>query len=304
MDDKKEKLLPGTVASHSIQGEKGFAKIKMLLDATGGLSLSQVCAVTGLEGTTVQNWVKRGWVAHPKGKKYEETHIARVLIINALKECIKLEHIALLMTYVNGDSENDSESIINESDLYDYLCDALERFGHVDDMPKGGVESVVERVIKDYKGPTASSFQRIRKALTIMIYACVCTDVKRRTEAMMGQVLRELDDPDGFVAEVSVNESAAPEEEAPEEEAPEVQSDVVRETATGKSSGAEEARRTVAQALREWDMARVESIIDEDDKSHENPADTDSPGEADADSGKQAEGAGAATQKPWYFRRN
>ena len=188
MDVKKEKISPGTATSQGMHGEKGFAKIKMLLEATGGLSLSQVCAVTGLEGTTVQNWVKRGWVARPKGKKYEEKHIARVLIINALKECIKLEHIALLMAYVNGDNERDNAETIKECDLYDFLCDALQRLGNVDDMPKGGVEAVVENAIKNYKGPTESSHIRIRKALTIMIYACVCTDVKRRTETMMDQV--------------------------------------------------------------------------------------------------------------------
>ena len=302
MDDKNEKLLPGTMTTQGTQGEKGFAKIKMLLEATGGLSLSQVCAVTGLEGSTVQNWVKRGWVAHPRGKKYEESHIARVLIINALKECIKLEHVALLMAYVNGSSEGDNESLINECDLYDFLCDALQQLGRVDDMPKGGVEAVVDKVIKNYKGPAVSSLHRVRKALTIMIYACVCTDVKRRTEAMMGQVLRELDNPDGFAAEIT--ESAEGDEVEVEEEAAELQSAAAQVTEPEKSTGAEETRRTVAQALREWDMARVESIIEEENQSPEVSAETDSRGVTGADPGKQAQGAESAAQKPWYFRRN
>jgi len=195
MGDLRERLLPGTTTTYFEKGQKGFAKVDMLIKATGGLNLSQVCSVTGLEGSTIQNWVKRGWVVNPRGKKYDEVHIARILIINALKECIKLEHIALLMRYVNGLTEDRSDDIIRESELFNYLCDALEMLGQEDDLSRSGVEAIVRTVIKDYVGPTPDAGERIRKALTIMIFACVCTDVKRRTEAMMGHVLKELRNP-------------------------------------------------------------------------------------------------------------
>ena len=244
MGDTREKLLPGTATTYVEHGEKGFSKIEMLLEATGGLNLSQVCAVTGLEGSTIQNWVKRGWVSHPNGKKYEEKHIARILIINALKECIKLEHIALLMNYVNGTAVDNNDYIIRESELYNLLCDALGRMGKAQDQSRGGVEAVVEILIRGYKSPKPDSSARIRKALTLMIYACVCTDVKRRTEAMMKQILHDLDN-----------------QESTE---PEVSEDAEAETAQGtpaETESAAESRKTVAQALREWDISSVEKVI-------------------------------------------
>ena len=192
MGDLRERLLPGTTTTYFEKGQKGFAKIEMLILATGGLNLSQVCAVTGLEGSTIQNWVKRGWVANPRGKKYDEIHIARILIINALKECIKLEHISRLMSYVNGPNEDKDRAIIKESELFNYLCDALEMMGQADDLSRNGVESIVETVIKNYAGPTPDARDRINKALTVMVFACVCTDVKRRTESMMSHILGEL----------------------------------------------------------------------------------------------------------------
>ena len=308
MDDNKELLMPGKTTSNSARSEKGFEKIKILLEATGGLSLSQVCAVAGLEGSTVQNWVKRGWVAHPNGKKYEEKHIARILIINALKECIKLEHIVLLMDYVNVNPEDNRESIIKESLLYDYLCDALQRLGGVDDMPKGGVESVVEKIIRDYNGPTESSRVRIRKALTIMICACVCTDVKRRTEAMMGQVLRELEKPDSRIPEPVARESSGDNKKAGVGDSAEIREKAtdnsVRVAGAAGATGAPETRRTVAQALREWDMARVESIIEEENESEDAAASSVSEVEKTAEAEKKVESADSAAQKPWYFRRN
>jgi len=244
MGDTREKLLPGTATTYVEHGEKGFSKIEMLLEATGGLNLSQVCAVTGLEGSTIQNWVKRGWVSHPNGKKYEEKHIARILIINALKECIKLEHIALLMNYVNGTAVDNNDYIIRESDLYNLLCDALGRMGKAQDQSRGGVEAVVEILIRGYKSPKPDSSARIRKALTLMIYACVCTDVKRRTEAMMKQILHDLDHQESTEPEVSEDAEAETAQVTPAE-----------------TESAAESRKTVAQALREWDISSVEKVI-------------------------------------------
>ena len=291
MGDMKEKLLPGTATPYNDRGEKGFAKIEMLLDATGGLSLSQVCAVTGLEGSTIQNWVKRGWVAHPMGKRYEEVHIARILIINALKECIKLEHIALLMSYVNGYGGYMSGGIIKESALYNFLCDALEKMGHVNDSSRGGVESVVEVVIRDYKGPKADSKVRIRNALTVMIYACVCTDVKRRTEAMMDKILLDLENPSRVIAEIEELQETV-EDKAYTAEIAESFEETKDEPPTETESSMM-ARKTVSQALREWDVSSVSSveriIID-----HNEPG---------RDSGPGGGAEEKASNRPWYLKR-
>jgi len=268
---------PGNVSS-SVPDEKGFAKIKLLLEATGGLSLSQVSSVTGLEGSTIQNWVKRGWVEHPKGKKYEEVHVSRILIINALKECIKLEHIDLLMSYVNGKTQDGSEAIIKESTLYSYLCEALKQSGRADDHSRGGVEAVVENVIRDYSDPNPNSRIRIRKALTLMIFACVCTDVKRRTEAMMGQILKELENPKPLAVRPKLELDKEP-EPVPLSEPDESFSDVI------------ETRKTVSQALREWDISSVEKIIIDHDEDARNNIQKEEPAEAKPPS------------KPWYIRK-
>jgi len=244
MSDTKEKLLPG-IEAYIEPREKGFSKIAMLLEATGGLSLSQVCAVTGLEGSTIQNWVKRGWVAHPRGKKYEEVHIARILIINALKECIKLEHIAQLMSFVSGDG-NEGDGIIKESELFSLLCEALSRMGQA-----SGVEAVVEELLQDYEGPTPGAGTRLKKALSLMMYACVCTDVKRRTESMMRQVLHELESPE----EIEEEETKKEDEKEPQ---PQQAVETEEEDSNGKP-------KTVAQTLREWDAGSVEKMIIDDD---------------------------------------
>ncbi|MCL2044970.1 MAG: DUF1836 domain-containing protein [Oscillospiraceae bacterium] len=311
MVDNQVKPLPESMSSQSTYGERSFAKIAMLLEATGGLSLSQVCAVTGLEGSTIQNWVKRGWVAHPKGKKYEDVHVARILIINALKDCIKLEHIALLMSYVNG-SDDGKKAIIKESKLYDYLSQALQRLGQADDLSQSGVEAVVETVIADFDHDDLYGRFRIRKALAVMIYACVCTDVKRRTETMMEQVINELENPDSISESDLILESSSA-INISDVTLCNVISEPSKEKAVQEDSqatAADENRKTIAQALREWDLAQNEENEQVDDSKDEDESEkeesmpviaSEKEDEAEKQDGDETQ---TQPQRPLYFRRD
>jgi len=261
--------------------DKGFAKVKMLLEATGGLSLSQVCAVTGLEGTTIQNWVKRGYVDNPIGKMYGEVQIARILIINSLKECIIPARIVLLMNYVNGKPGINRQPIIKESELYNYLCEVLKLSGKSDDYSKSGVESIINSVIRDYSSPSPEARVKVRKALTLMIFACMCADVKRKVEAMMGQILNELENP----VPIAAAPAKLPKLELISEPEPAYEAPLEAEEV------AVEGRKKVSQALREWDISSVERIIiDHDEEARNNIS-------ADDDDKKPA-------NKPWYVRKS
>jgi len=292
MADTREKSLPG-IEAYIEPGEMGFSKIEMLLNATGGLSLSQVCAVTGLEGSTIQNWVKRGWVAHPRGKRYEEVHIARILIINALKECIKLEHISQLMDYVSGLGGKEGQPLIKESELFNYLCKALSIMGQV-----SGVEKAVEEVISDYEGPAPEAKIKLQKALSVMMYACVCSDVKRRTESMMRQVLDELENPIKYTAKPAPKPAPKPistsdlTPASDKKVAPDLIEEDEIEMAVDISEFEEEeqvpeAKKTIAQTLREWDVSSVERIIIDHDSESE----------------KKKEDQSKLVNRPWFSRK-
>ena len=74
-----------------------FEAIRPAFAVTGGLMLSQVVEMTGLGGSTIQNWIKRGWIMSPVDKKYSERQVARILIIDLLRKSMKLENILRLM---------------------------------------------------------------------------------------------------------------------------------------------------------------------------------------------------------------
>ena len=112
-------FVPGTSIPH--EGGGMFSVFRPMIQATDGLTLRQVCSITGLEPSTIQNWIKRGFVSHPVEKKYRERQLARILLISALRDCMKIDSIGELLTIVNGDTEDTSDDIISEEQLYDYL---------------------------------------------------------------------------------------------------------------------------------------------------------------------------------------
>ena len=80
------RIIPGTTMKFTEQArESAFSVISPVLEATGGLTLSQLSKLTGLEGTTIQNWIKRGWVSATRGKKYSEKQVLRRKSLSSVK---------------------------------------------------------------------------------------------------------------------------------------------------------------------------------------------------------------------------
>ena len=158
--------------------------LKSLLDTvqrTDGFTLSQVCAFTGLEGSTVQNWVKRGFVAHPENKKYRERQIARILIISALRDALGIDGIVSLMSYVNGDVEDEADDIVSEAKLLGYFTAALSSVGNDE------ISIAVRKVTSDF-GKDTEAGTRLCNALAVMVTAAQAAVLKKRAERQLEQI--------------------------------------------------------------------------------------------------------------------
>lgn len=173
------KWIPGTVMPYADVQGSAFALFRPMIRAADGLTLGQVSAITGLEYSTVQNWVKRGFVAHPVRKKYYDRHLARILLISVMRDCMKIEEIGELLGMVNGDATDESDDIISEMQLYDDLCEVI----RVTDLGASTEEirRAVGVVTADYVGPTAGARRRL--TLALMTMACAYTASRYKTEA-------------------------------------------------------------------------------------------------------------------------
>lgn len=199
------KLIPGTAIPypalpeggsapwHAGEGRSGttnsaFALFRPMIRAADGLSLSQVCSITGLEPSTVQNWVKRGFVAHPVKKKYYDRQVARILLISALRDCMQIDRIGELLGMVNGNADDEGDDIISEWQLYDHLCALVQRMD-ADGMPgEDEARRLIDAVIGDYTGPDPGARRRLTLALLTMVYAYGSGKLKQEADLYFEQM--------------------------------------------------------------------------------------------------------------------
>jgi DNA-binding transcriptional MerR regulator len=146
---------------------------------TSGITLSQVCEITGLEAGTIQNWVKRGYVNSPIGRKYKKGQVARIILINMLRDTLALEKIARVLSYVNGDLLDRSDDIMDDSDIYKCLCDILipaETRGVID---INELFAMVDTYLVDFVEPYPGSKEKLELVLKIIMYAWESAYFKR-----------------------------------------------------------------------------------------------------------------------------
>lgn len=154
---------PGTIIQRSDKSAGEF--LFGIFTVTKGLTLAQVREITGLDTPAIQNWVNRGWVAHPIEKRYTINHLARILIINMLRDAMRLDAIATVLSFINGDVEDQSDNIITEAQLYLYICKAIEEY-HGDERE---LKRIIDEVSKDYTEPMKGAEIRLKTALEIFL---------------------------------------------------------------------------------------------------------------------------------------
>lgn len=181
-----ENTIPGTNIVFT-ESDGMFSKFKPLINATDGLTLGQVCSITGLEASTIQNWVKRKFVARPVKKKYHERQLARILLISSLRDSMKIDSIGELMNMVNGNTDDEADDIITEEKMYDYFC-KVSKAATEREVSKGELGALVEESLSDYRETDSASFQKLKDALTIMVYAYIASDYKREAENKLNEM--------------------------------------------------------------------------------------------------------------------
>lgn len=182
--------LPGTTVSVEHLPEEGaFAALQPVFAVSGGgLSLSQVAELTGLLPTTIQNWVKRGWVESPKQKKYEPGQVARILIINLLRPTMHLTQILTLMTYINGRVDDRSDDIIPDERLYSLISGLLLAMDRTGETDAEAIHALVQEQLTDDKGCVPGSEERLGKALEAMLLSVGAAYLMQRARALYDEL--------------------------------------------------------------------------------------------------------------------
>ena len=185
-----DSMIPGTKLKKSDMGNvTGLEFLSKVFFISEGVMLSQIREVSGIDGSTLQNWTKRGWVANARLKKYNIDQVAHILIINMLRSCIQLEHIAFLLQYINGKIDDASDDIIRDSVLYDYICRILEALTREDVASKATIKDVITRQIADYEEAAPGARNRLSTALEIIVTAYYAALIKKSPDEMLAHLM-------------------------------------------------------------------------------------------------------------------
>ena len=183
-------MIPGTRLRKSDMGNvTGLEFLSKVFFISEGVMLSQIREVSGIDGSTLQNWTKRGWVANARLKKYNIDQVAHILIINMLRSCVQLDKIALLLQYINGNIDDKSDDIIHDSVLYDYICRILDTLMHHDICSMSSIKSVISEQIVDYEEAMPGARERLANALEIIVVAYYAALIKRRSDEMLTDLM-------------------------------------------------------------------------------------------------------------------
>lgn len=178
--------IPGTTLTGKRAEADALEQQFQAIFSMGGLTLSQVSTLTGLEPYTVQNWVKRGFLPSPVQKRYDLERVCRLININILKGTMPLEQITKLMAYLNGDLADESDDLVDDTLLFFLFVKLAARARYI-----GGSENWDDALIhatEDYVEPVPGARDKLIRVLKIMLTIWVANQLKTQAEEMIAQL--------------------------------------------------------------------------------------------------------------------
>ena len=178
--------IPGTTLEAQRENADRTDELFAPMFLAGGLALSQVSSITGLESYTIQNWVKRGFLPPPVNKRYNMEQVCRIITINMLKGALSLEQICSLIGYINGSLSDESDDIIDDTMLYFKFVSLAARARHMGGSTEWG--EALEEVMANYTEPFPGAKEKIIHVLRIMLTAWVTARLQDQVNAMIAQL--------------------------------------------------------------------------------------------------------------------
>ena len=178
--------IPGTVLTIPLEDAGHVQQQFKSMFLAGGMVLSQVSGITGLEPYTVQNWVKRGFLAPPVRKRYTLRQLCRIININMLKGVLPMEQICGLLSYVNGNLDDESDDLIDDAQLYFMFLGLASRIRELN-TPESR-ETHLKQVLADYEEPAPGAKLRVEKVLRIMLTAWASAQLQHRAVKLLEEL--------------------------------------------------------------------------------------------------------------------
>lgn len=156
--------------------------------AAGGITMSQVSNMTGLEPYLIQNWVKRKFLSSPVKKLYSSEQFARILIINMLRDSLQLESICNLIDVIGGEPEDKSDDLISDEELYHRYVNMISEWD-IEQYNKEDVMKRAELATADFEEKSFGDRRKLMKILQVMFYAHASSKLRDNAREILSSIL-------------------------------------------------------------------------------------------------------------------
>lgn len=184
-----EWTIPGTVLPGDREHPEAVQAQISSMFLAGGMVRSQVAAVTGLEAHAVQNWVKRGFLSPPIGKRYTCRQFCRIVIINMLKNILPMEKICALLSYVNGQLDTESDDAIDDSQLYFAFLHVAAKLRDLA-ADQSALQQTLDESLADYREPFPGAKQRVEQVLRVMLTAWASAQLQKEASSLLDELIK------------------------------------------------------------------------------------------------------------------
>lgn len=185
----ENRMIPGTQMNKEAMGNvTGLAFLDKIFYIQQGIMLAQIRDISGIDGSTLQNWVKRGWTGNAINKKYSKDQLSRILLINMMRQALQLEKIDYLLHYINGDIDSKDDDIIPESKLYDYVCKIVDAVSGETVFDSENLRRYIEELTLDHVEVFPGARQRLNHVLEIIITAYHASLLADYANSRMGEL--------------------------------------------------------------------------------------------------------------------
>lgn len=175
--------IPGTTLTASREDISDLRARFQAMFLGGGIALSQISGLTGLDPYMIQNWVKRGYLSKPDHKRYSLNQLCRIITIGMLRGVLSMERICTLLRFVNGKLDDEGDDIITDAELYFLFLHLAAQARDLDTRDQW--TQALEATLQDYQEPVPGARQRVMDVLRIMLTAWVASRMAQEAEKMM-----------------------------------------------------------------------------------------------------------------------
>lgn len=155
--------------------------------AAGGITLSQVSSMTGLEPYMIQNWVKRGFITSPVKRMYSREQFAGIIIINMLKESLQIDRICGLIKIISGPTDSELDDLVKNNELYHMYVDVVSDTElKLDD--RESIDNVMSRVTEQYDEKIPGGKGQLIRILKVMLYAHSASVLRKKAEEALSSL--------------------------------------------------------------------------------------------------------------------